>query len=577
MTVRQVDSAATENAVLVEWRIADPIFIMRRIILTSALVLIAVFAIAQNAPQQRQRSQQGDNPINRALDVDRDGVISSVEINNATRALLRLDAGSDGKLSSSELGRDNRRNGGASSRDGRGDRGGQARGIMMPTPAFQTDVPLRLFDHILGRPTDSSVTASVAAYTPQEFYLEYSTKEGHYTGKVVLENLAANETREVDIPALRANTRYFYRIHHRAPGADSYTASPEYTFHTQRTPGSRFVFTVQADSHLDFGIVPEKYERTLANALADETDFHIELGDTFMVDKYTDYHQADKQYLAQRYYFSRLCHSAPLFFVLGNHDGEAGYRDNGGTDNMAVWSANMRKTYFPNPFPNDFYTGNQDRHRELGHLEDYYSWEWGDALFVVIDPFWYSTNRRGSQWAKTLGKRQYNWLRRTLETSDVKFKFVFLHYLVGGLNNETRGAKSVAHLYEWGGHNAEGVNEWRAMRPGWEMPIHDLLVKHGVSVVFHGHDHLYAKEELDGVIYQEVPQPGHRRFGNTRSALEYGYRDAVLRSSSGHLRVLVSEQECRVDYVYSFLTEEEREGRQNGDIAHSYSIPAKRQ
>jgi len=32
-----------------------------------------------------------------------------------------------------------------------------------------------------------------------------------------------------------------------------------------------------------------------------------------------------------------------------------------------------------------------------------------------------------------------------------------------------------------------------------------------------------------------------------------------------------------VDYVYSFLTEEEREGRKNGDIAHSYSISPKRQ
>ena len=572
-----MDSAATENAALVEWRMAAPIFIMRKIILTSALVLIAVFAIAQDAPEQHQSSQRGGNLINRALDVDRTGVTSSVGSNNATRALLRLDADNDVKFSSSELGRENRRNGGASSRDGRGNRGEEARGIKMPTPAFRTDVPSRLFDHILGRPTDSSVTVSVAAYIPQEFYLEYGLKEGQYSGKVVLENLAADETREVDIPALRANSRYFYRIHNRAPGADSYTASPEYTFHTQRTPGSRFVFTVQADSHLDFGIVPEKYEQTLANALADRTDFHIELGDTFMVDKYTDYRQAYKQYLAQRFYFSRLCHSAPLFFVLGNHDGEAGYRDYGGKDNMAVWSATMRKTYFPNPYPNDFYTGNQDRHRELGHLEDYYAWEWGDALFVALDPFWYSINRRGGQWAKTLGERQYKWLKSTLETSDHKFKFVLLHYLVGGLNNETRGAKSIAHLYEWGGHNADGVNEWRAMRPGWEMPIHDLLVKNGVSVVFHGHDHLYAKEELDGVIYQEVPQPGHRRFGNTRSALEYGYRDAVLRSSSGHLRVLVSEQECRVDYVYSFLTEEEREGRKNGDIAHSYTISPKRQ
>ncbi|MDA7644862.1 hypothetical protein N8642_00705 [bacterium] len=68
---------------------------------------------------------------------------------------------------------------------------------------------------------------------------------------------------------------------------------------------------MQADSHLDFGIVPEKYDQTFTNVLEHGTDFHIELGDTFMVDKYTDYRQADSQYLAQRYYFSRLCHSAP--------------------------------------------------------------------------------------------------------------------------------------------------------------------------------------------------------------------------------------------------------------------------
>ena len=28
------------------------------------------------------------------------------------------------------------------------------------------------------------------------------------------------------------------------------------------------------------------------------------------------------------------------------------------------------------------------------------------------------------------------------------------------------------------------------------------------SIVFHGHDHLYARQDLDGIVYQEVPQPG---------------------------------------------------------------------
>ena len=33
-------------------------------------------------------------------------------------------------------------------------------------------------------------------------------------------------------------------------------------------------------------------------------------------------------------------------------------------------------------------------------------------------------------------------------------------------------------------------------RKGWEAPIAKLLVKHKVSAVFHGHDHLYAKKIL---------------------------------------------------------------------------------
>ena len=35
--------------------------------------------------------------------------------------------------------------------------------------------------------------------------------------------------------------------------------------------------------------------------------------------------------------------------------------------------------------------------------------------------------------------------------------------------------------------------------------IHTLLREAGVSAVFHGHDHYYMREELDGVIYQARP------------------------------------------------------------------------
>ncbi len=82
---------------------------------------------------------------------------------------------------------------------------------------------------------------------------------------------------------------------------------------------------------------------------------------------------------------------------------------------------------------------------------------------------------------------------------------------------------------------------------------------------------LYAKEEMDGIIYQAVPQPGHPRFGNVRSAEEYGYQGEVI-SSSGHLRINVSSDSARVDYVRAYLPKDETSRRTNGEISASYIV-----
>ncbi len=58
------------------------------------------------------------------------------------------------------------------------------------------------------------------------------------------------------------------------------------------------------------------------NQRADQPDFMIDLGDTFMTDKYSPTRRLQPQYLAQRYYFSLLGQTSPLYLVLGNHDGE---------------------------------------------------------------------------------------------------------------------------------------------------------------------------------------------------------------------------------------------------------------
>ena len=69
-----------------------------------------------------------------------------------------------------------------------------------------------------------------------------------------------------------------------------------------------------------------------------------------------------------------------------------------------------------------------------------------------------------------------------------------------------RGGANAVPYFEWGGKNGDGSWGFDTKRPGWGgVPIHQLMVNNGVSAYFHGHDHEYAYEVRDGIVYQEVP------------------------------------------------------------------------
>jgi predicted phosphodiesterase len=464
--------------------------------------------------------------------------------------------------------RGRRKEGGSAQDRGRaGKRGPQSE-------VFHTNVPAHPFDVILTRPPSQSVTASVLAYDDMEGYLEYGAKPGTYPNKTSAFLFQKGEPRQVVLESLQPDTRYFYRFRHRPAGAADFAAGADWTFHTQRRRGASFTFSVQADSHLDEKADPDIYKITLTNALAGKPDFLIDLGDTFMTDKRrSDFREAFPQYLAQRYYFGLLCHSAPLFLVLGNHDGEGATRHDGTRNSMAAWSSELRRRYFPNPRPGAFYSGNGTSDPLLGLLENYYAWEWGGALFVVLDPYWPTSGRgRDDNWHWTLGEGQYRWLARTLEESQAPLKFVFVHHPVGARGQPIRGGVEAARYNEWGGRNDDGSDGFSAHRPGWPMPIHQLLVKNRVAVLFHGHDHMFAKEDLDGVVYQLVPQPASARAGNPRNAQEYGYVHGEVLGGSGFVRVKITGDEAIVDYVLSISAREEAGSRKNGAVAYSYRV-----
>jgi len=248
--------------------------------------------------------------------------------------------------------------------------------------------------------------------------------------------------------------------------------------------------------------------------------------------------------------------------------------------------------------PDSFYTGNATPKDypasgtvpagTLGLLEDYYAWEWGDALFIVLDPYWNTVsnpNQTNNAWNWSLGKAQYDWLTATLQNSSARYKFVFMHHLVGGTwtladgitpNCAARGGVEVAPYFEWGGKNVDGTDGFAANRPGWAMPIHNLLVANKVNAVFHGHDHLYDYQTLDGIVYQECPQPGTANYTQTGSSADGKYNantpGSVMLPNSGHMRVNVSPTQTKVEYVRAYRPSDINTTQHNRDISHSYTM-----
>lgn len=444
---------------------------------------------------------------------------------------------------------------------GKGDNHPRKGGSKQPQQTSQcNEIPAHPFDLILSRVTAKSITVSVLCNEDTDGTLVFSPEQKLSEAQTEKRHFKKGEPTEVVLNSLIPNTPYRYQFR------SSLGNSAQLSFHTARPPGSPFTFTITADSHLDDHTQPKIYQQTLANALAAKPDFHIDLGDTFMTEKHPDRESAAKQYLAQRYYFAQTCQSVPLFLVLGNHDGESPRGRNDASDDLAVWSNIMRKRFFPNPVPNEFFSGNANPHPEAGLLQDYYAWQWGDAQCIVLDPFWFTQPQRGRKdnWSRTLGTSQYQWLKTTLESNKSTFKFIFIHHLVGGIDHQCRGGSEAATCYEWGGKNPDGSDGFAQNRADLPTPIHQLLVKNHVNIIFHGHDHLYAKQELDGIIYQEVPQPGAPGNGSApQSAAEYGYTHGVILGSSGHLQLAVSPTQTKVEYIHA-----------NGSVAHSYLIAA---
>jgi hypothetical protein len=92
--------------------------------------------------------------------------------------------------------------------------------------------------------------------------------------------------------------------------------------------------------------------------------------------------------------------------VNGNHEEAARYLRDGTPFNAAVYAGSSRNKFFPQPVPDGFYSGDTEKIDFIVLPADYYSWRWGDALFVVIDPYWHSEVAVDNIVGKNGGKKE---------------------------------------------------------------------------------------------------------------------------------------------------------------------------
>jgi hypothetical protein len=458
---------------------------------------------------------------------------------------------------------------------------------------------------VLGAPTATSIKINLLS--PDQdgaAYLAYGNSPDVYEQQTVTVALVAGKPLELIIKGLRSNEQYYYRLYFQATGNSIFEPTAEYRFHTARPTGSTFSFGVQGDSHPEREgkmYNPELYALNMRNVAARQPDFYFGLGDDFSIEGLIEKNiltqeNVDQVYQKQRAFFGIMGNSTAVFLVNGNHEQAAGYllsdRYQTPYRNAPIFAGKARVTFFPLPVADGFYSVDAMEVPEVGLIRDYYAWEWGDALFVVIDPYWHSPvpvdtgvpgiEKSQDGWESTMGDIQYAWFKKILEESSAKYKFVFEHHVLGN----GRGAAGIAHSYEWGGYNSKGTAyEFPSRRPGWSKPIHQLMDENNVTIFFFGHDHLFARERVDGIVYQSVPNPADDTYTAfnadaydpgmiTFPGAEYDPGYGVIMPNSGYLRVTVSPEKVRVEYVRAWLPKDATGGHPNGEVAFAYEIPA---
>jgi len=202
--------------------------------------------------------------------------------------------------------------------------------------------------------------------------------------------------------------------------------------------------------------------------------------------------------------YVELIRGVPVFPVVGNHDVRK--------DDGAAFLDN-----FHPPLGNP------------GSTKRYYSFDWGDAHFVALDSELYYDDKGGST------EQQKAFLERDLAATDRRWKVAFLHRSPYGSSSHG-GDERVRH------------------------DLAPIFAKHGVDLVFAGHDHVYERTVPIGGVTYVVSGGGGRKLypagkGRLTACSKSAHHAVLGRVDDGRLSIEAVEPDGlvfdRVDSISS--------------------------
>lgn len=228
------------------------------------------------------------------------------------------------------------------------------------------------------RPTETSATIAWRRANGGTATLRYGTDVANLSNSLSIST--ATQKPYFDLSGLQPATKYYYQCQTFAP-SDTFTSAVEYFYTADPKSQQQIDFLVYGDCG---------YNNTIQNDIAalmeqEDADFGVVVGD---VDQGVG---DDYEGVFLGVYKDMLKHECH-FTCIGNHDTYADAAD-----------TYLDIFYLPTNNPQQ--------------SERYYSFVWGDAKFIILDP----------NIAYNIGSAQHNWLLDELRCNEHKWLFVCFH------------------------------------------------------------------------------------------------------------------------------------------------------